>query len=53
MSVYVLIGVYHEEKDLISAFGARYHDYIRATGRFLPKFGSGKRKHNGYAPARN
>ena len=53
MSVYVLIGVYHEEKDLITAFGARYHEYMRATGRFLPKFGRSKRKHGGYAPARN
>jgi len=36
MSAYILIGVYHEEKDLIREFGEKYRQYIRATGRFLP-----------------
>jgi methanethiol S-methyltransferase len=36
MSLYILIGVYHEEKDLIREFGERYRRYIRATGRFVP-----------------
>lgn len=44
MTVYVLIGVYHEEKDLIVAFGSRYRDYIRDTGRFLPM---GRRRDSG------
>lgn len=38
MSAYILIGVYHEEKDLVSAFGGKYREYIRSTGRFLPSF---------------
>ena len=36
MSTYIIIGVYHEEKDLIHAFGDRYLRYIRSTGKFLP-----------------
>lgn len=36
MSVYALIGVYHEEKDLVLEFGEKYRQYIRATGRFAP-----------------
>lgn len=37
MSVYILIGVYHEEKDLIRAFGNRYQQYITSTAKFFPK----------------
>ena len=36
MSLYILIGVYHEEKDLIRAFGDKYRAYIRSTGKFIP-----------------
>ncbi len=36
MSGYILIGVYHEEKDLIRAFGDRYIRYMRSTSRFVP-----------------
>ena len=36
MSVYILIGVYHEEKDLIRVFGEKYRQYIQVTGRFVP-----------------
>ena len=36
MSAYILIGVYHEEKDLIHIFGDRYLRYIRSTGKFFP-----------------
>jgi protein-S-isoprenylcysteine O-methyltransferase Ste14 len=39
MSLYIVIGVYHEEKDLIAAFGERYHGYIQSTGKFLPQIG--------------
>ena len=38
MSIYILIGVYHEEKDLIRAFGDRYQHYIRSTSKFFPSF---------------
>lgn len=40
MSVYILIGVYHEERGLIREFGEKYRQYIRATGRFLPAWSS-------------
>lgn len=43
MSVYILIGVYHEEKDLVRDFGERYLRYRQETGRFLPQFGSALR----------
>jgi protein-S-isoprenylcysteine O-methyltransferase Ste14 len=46
MSVYILIGVYHEEKDLIRAFGNRYMRYRRETGRFLPRFSTSTRRIN-------
>jgi len=36
MSAYILVGVCHEEKDLVRAFGDRYRQYMRITGRFLP-----------------
>lgn len=36
MTAYVLVGVHHEEADLVRAFGARYRQYMRSTGRFLP-----------------
>lgn len=36
MSAYILIGVYHEEKDLIRFFGKRYTDYMQSTARFFP-----------------
>jgi methanethiol S-methyltransferase len=44
MSVYILIGVYHEEKDLVRAFGDRYQHYISSTARFFPAFRTGKSK---------
>lgn len=36
MSAYILVGVYHEENDLVRAFGEKYLRYRRVTGRFLP-----------------
>jgi protein-S-isoprenylcysteine O-methyltransferase Ste14 len=42
MSVYILIGVYHEEKDLIREFGDKYRRYIDSTGRFFPAWKSRK-----------
>lgn len=38
MSAYILIGVHHEERDLLGTFGERYLGYIRSTGKFLPQF---------------
>ena len=36
MSIYILIGVYHEEKDLVHAFGNRYLRYMQQTRKFFP-----------------
>ncbi len=36
LSTYIIIGVYHEEKDLMQMFGERYLRYIRSTGKFVP-----------------
>jgi protein-S-isoprenylcysteine O-methyltransferase Ste14 len=36
MSIYILIGVYHEEKDLVRIFGDRYRSYIKTTAKFFP-----------------
>jgi protein-S-isoprenylcysteine O-methyltransferase Ste14 len=38
MSVYILIGVFHEEKDLVRHFGEVYQQYMRVSGRYLPVF---------------
>ncbi|MEJ2455852.1 MAG: NnrU family protein [Candidatus Thiodiazotropha sp.] len=38
MSSYILIGVYHEEKDLIRAFDDRYIRYMQSTSRFVPSW---------------
>ena len=42
MSIYIIIGVYHEEKDLINTFGHRYLNYIKETGKFLPRIKQNK-----------
>ena len=42
MSIYIFIGVYYEEKDLINEFGDKYLLYIRSTARFFPWPGSNK-----------
>jgi len=44
MSAYILIGVYHEEKDLIREFGEKYRRYIQVTGRFVPVWNSPERQ---------
>jgi len=42
MSAYIMIGVYHEEKDLIKVFGGRYLKYIKSTAKFFPYPGRNK-----------
>jgi len=39
MTVYILIAIRHEERDLVGLFGADYHDYRRRAGMLIPKFG--------------
>ena len=41
MTVYILIAIRHEERDLVGLFGATYEDYRRRAGMLIPKFGRG------------
>lgn len=43
MSVYILIGIYHEEKDLVNAFGENYMNYQMAKPKVIPFFKKPKR----------
>ena len=36
LSIYVLIGIYHEEKDLLNAFGQKYRDYQDEVPKLIP-----------------
>jgi protein-S-isoprenylcysteine O-methyltransferase Ste14 len=42
MTVYILIGIAHEERDLVGYFGTAYDDYRTRVGMLVP--GVGKRK---------
>lgn len=46
LSSYIFIGVYHEEKDLVNAFGERYLNYIRSTSKFFPLPGKNRQGNN-------
>lgn len=41
MTAYILIGIAHEERDLVAYFGTSYEDYRRRVGMLIP--GIGKR----------
>jgi protein-S-isoprenylcysteine O-methyltransferase Ste14 len=36
VSVYIFVGLYFEEKDLIQEFGATYLDYMQRVKRVIP-----------------
>lgn len=42
VSIYMLIGIAYEERDLISTFGEDYRAYRSRTGMLAPKFGRKK-----------
>ncbi len=39
MTLYILIGIAHEERDLVSHFGKPYEDYRRRVGMLVPGIG--------------
>ena len=39
MSIYILIAIGHEERDLIDAFGPQYEAYRRRVGKLVPGIG--------------
>jgi protein-S-isoprenylcysteine O-methyltransferase Ste14 len=41
MTVYILIAIRHEERDLVGLFGTAYQDYRHRAGMLIPKFGRG------------
>ena len=41
MTLYILIGIAHEERDLVTHFGPAYDDYRKRVGMLIP--GLGKR----------
>ena len=44
MTAYVFIGLYFEEKDLVTEFGNRYKTYMQQVPRFFPRPGKRVRK---------
>ena len=41
MTLYILIAIRHEERDLVGLFGAQYEDYRTRAGMLVPRFGRG------------
>ena len=39
MSVYILVALHYEERDLVRLFGPGYEDYRRRVGMLIPRFG--------------
>jgi protein-S-isoprenylcysteine O-methyltransferase Ste14 len=39
MSVYILVALHYEERDLVGLFGADYENYRGRVGMLLPRFG--------------
>lgn len=52
MSIYILIGVRFEERDLVAAFGEPYARYQESTPMIVPRLGGGCPFHRGSHAAR-
>ena len=37
MTLYILIAIRHEERDLVGLFGTQYQDYRRRAGMLIPR----------------
>jgi len=42
MTIYILIAIRHEERDLVGLFGADYEAYRGRAGKLVPRFGRGR-----------
>jgi protein-S-isoprenylcysteine O-methyltransferase Ste14 len=42
LSVYILIALRYEERDLVGVFGPDYENYRGRVGMLLPRFGRGR-----------
>jgi protein-S-isoprenylcysteine O-methyltransferase Ste14 len=40
MSLYMLIAIVYEERDLVALFGKDYEDYRASVGKLTPRFRS-------------
>jgi methanethiol S-methyltransferase len=36
MTAYILIGIHHEEKDLVNTHGESYKQYVKHTPKLIP-----------------
>jgi protein-S-isoprenylcysteine O-methyltransferase Ste14 len=43
MTIYILIAIRHEERDLVRLFGIQYQEYRRRAGMLIPRLGSRER----------
>src|ERR1044072_6707789 len=43
MTIYILITIRHEERDLVRLFGIQYQEYRRRAGMLIPRLGSRER----------
>jgi protein-S-isoprenylcysteine O-methyltransferase Ste14 len=41
MTIYILIAIGHEERDLVGLFGKDYEEYRGRAGKLVPRFGRG------------
>jgi methanethiol S-methyltransferase len=41
MTIYILIAIGHEERDLVGMFGKDYEEYRGRAGKLVPRFGKG------------
>jgi protein-S-isoprenylcysteine O-methyltransferase Ste14 len=50
-TVYILLGIFLEERDLVAQFGERYRQYQKSVGMLLPKLGTRSAERDSQASA--